>query len=403
MIKIQCSAADAYLIQTETLTAGMVNLPVVKFEFSKDWEDMGKTAVVRAGEVSEELLVVADQIIIPASCMADAGVNLIVGVWGANASVELPTVWCACGEILDGTDPSAATNHEEASTSEVAQMLAYAEAIEEYAETLDGNVIRSVDWDISEADNYGNVSVVIQDTGVGVNRKLTFKFINLKGLGIAAVTFEATGEHRGRIQVRLENDEIFNYDGVADALAALDDFESDISSAEAARAAAELLRESAEVSRSLAETSRATAETGRNNAETARVAAESSRVTAEQQRVQAESQRVIEYNGMINTMNGIKNDTEALKNQTQTIADNALATESRISILADSAESAASNAAESATEAAQYADDASANAALAAAHVYNVSVDDQTLVVTSAQYGFIITVEDTTVVFTDNT
>lgn len=403
MIKIQCSAADAYLIQTETLTAGMVNLPVVKFEFSDDWEGLGKTAVVRAGEVSKELLVVADQIIVPAECMADAGVNLIIGVWGANASIELPTVWCACGEILDGTDPDAATNHEDATTSEVAQMLAYAEAIEEYAETLDGNVIRSVATDVTDADQYGTTSVVVTDTGVGVNRKLTFKFINLKGLGIKSVTFQTTGDHVGRVQVKLDDDTIVNYDGIADALAALDDFESEVSSAEAARAAAELLRESAETSRSLAETSRATAETGRTNAEAARVAAESGRVTAEQQRVQAESQRVIEYDGMINTMNGIKNDTEALKNQTQTIANNALATESRINILADNAEAYAANASNSAEEAGQYAADSAANAALAAAHVYNVSVEDTTLVVTSAQYGFIISVEDTTVVFTDNT
>jgi len=403
MIKIQCSAADAYLIQTETLTAGMVNLPVVKFEFSEDWDDMGKTAVVRAGTTIEEILVTDNEITVPATCMAYAGVNLIIGVWGGNSSVELPTVWCACGEILDGTDPEAATNHVEASTSEVAQMLGYADAIEQYAATLDGNVIRSVATDTTDADHYGSMDIVVMDTGVGANRRLTFKFINMKGLGIASVNFATTGDHVGQIQVVMEDETVYTYDGVADALAAMDDLGTDLSTAEAARAAAEALRQSAEATRVLAETGRSSAETGRVNAEAGRVTAENGRVTAEQQRVQAESQRVIEYNGMISTMNGIKSDTEALKNQTQQIANDALATESRISVLADSAESAASDAAESATEAAQYADDASANAALAAAHVYNVSVSGQTLVVTSAQYGFIITVEDTTVVFTDNT
>lgn len=249
MIKIQCSAADAYLLQTETLTAGMVNLPVVQFEFSSDWDGLGKTAVVRAGTVIEELLVVDDEITVPASCMNEAGVNLIIGVWGGNASVELPTVWCACGEILDGTDPSSATNHTEASTSEVAQMLGYAEAIESYARTLDGSVIRSVATDTTDADSYGQVQIVVQDSGVGANRRLTFKFVNMKGVGIDSVTFQPDGEDRGLVQVRLENGNVTNYEGIKDALDAMDDYQAALAIAEAARVQAEQTRMGNEVAR----------------------------------------------------------------------------------------------------------------------------------------------------------
>ena len=249
MIRIQCSAADAYLLQTETLTAGMVNLPVVQFEFSSDWDGLGKTAVVRAGTVIEELLVVDDEITVPASCMNEAGVNLIIGVWGGNASVELPTVWCACGEILDGTDPSSATNHTEASTSEVAQMLGYAEAIESYARTLDGSVIRSVATDTTDADSYGQVQIVVQDSGVGTNRRLTFKFVNMKGVGIDSVTFQPDGEDRGLVQVRLENGDVTNYEGIKDALDAMDDYQAALAIAEAARAQAEQTRMGNEVAR----------------------------------------------------------------------------------------------------------------------------------------------------------
>lgn len=131
MIRIYCSKADATLLETETLTAGMVNTPSVLFTFSSDWNGLGKTAIVRAGTVIKEVVLDNDQITVPAECLAKAGVNLIIGVWGGNFVTELPTVWCACGEIQDSTNPSAASNHDEPTASNVAQMLGLAERAEE--------------------------------------------------------------------------------------------------------------------------------------------------------------------------------------------------------------------------------------------------------------------------------
>lgn len=153
MIRIYCSRADATLLETETLTAGMVNIPDVLFTFSSDWEGLGKTAIVRAGTVIREVILVNNQITIPAECLAKAGVNLIVGVWGGNFVTELPTVWCACGEIQDSTNPSAASNHEEATSSNVAQMLA---AMERAEAALDE--IENADWQ-AVADKVGNEKV----------------------------------------------------------------------------------------------------------------------------------------------------------------------------------------------------------------------------------------------------
>ena len=142
MIRIYCSKADATLQETETLTAGMVNTPVVQFTFSSDWDGLGKSAIVRAGTVIKEVVVSNNQIIVPSECLAKAGVNLIIGVWGGNFTTELPTVWCACGEIQDATNPNSALNHEDATASNVAQMLAAAERAEA---ALDQ--IKNANWD----------------------------------------------------------------------------------------------------------------------------------------------------------------------------------------------------------------------------------------------------------------
>lgn len=138
MIRIHCAKADATLLETETLTAGMMNTPSVLFTFSSDWDSLGKTAIVRAGTVIREVVLDNNQITIPPECLAKAGVNLIVGVWGGNFITELPTVWCACGEIQDSTNPAGATNHEEGTPSNVAQMLAAAERAESALNSIQG-------------------------------------------------------------------------------------------------------------------------------------------------------------------------------------------------------------------------------------------------------------------------
>ena len=142
MIRIYCSKADATLQETETLTAGMVNTPVVQFTFSSDWNGLGKSAIVRAGTVIKEVVVSNNQIVVPSECLAKAGVNLIIGVWGGNFTTELPTVWCACGEIQDATNPNSALNHEDATASNVAQMLASAERAEAALDRIE-----NANWD----------------------------------------------------------------------------------------------------------------------------------------------------------------------------------------------------------------------------------------------------------------
>ena len=281
MIRIRCDRANAYLQETETLTAGMVNLPTVQFTFSEDWDGYGKTAVVRAGNVRVEVLLIEDAITVPAGCLEVAGVNLIIGVYGADSTHELPTVWCACGEILDGTDINSAINHTEATSSNVDQMLEYAASIEAYAEDLDENVIREVEADDTNANQYGTVGVDITDDHDPDSRKLTFTFTNLKGNGIEALNIidDEEDPNYGKLQIRQSNGTIQNFSGLKDAIDSIDGLEEDIESAEAARVIAE-------TGRTTAEATRVTNESGRNRAEGVREQNEAARAAAEEDRVE---------------------------------------------------------------------------------------------------------------------
>lgn len=220
-IKIAVSQADATLVQTCTLTAGMQNTPVVRFTFSDEWDNLGKMAVVRAGSSAVEVLVVNNQITIPVESVAVAGVNLIIGVYGANTSIVIPTVWCSVGEILDGTTIEDADNNAEPTASDVAQMLEYAAAVESAAETLKENVITEAEAVDTNANQYGTASVeadLVDASDTGKKLKLTFE--NLKGNGITNISYSNSGEYKGRINIATDaNPSGTNYDALIEPIA----------------------------------------------------------------------------------------------------------------------------------------------------------------------------------------
>lgn len=218
MIRIYCEAADAVLKETQTLTAGMTNYPECVLTFSDAWDGFGKAVVVRAGEVEKSVLVVNNKFTVPHECLADSGVNLIVGVSGTNGTQTIPTIWCSCGTIMDSVDIDESAGTGTATPSLVDQMLAYAQQISDYAEDLDLKVIRSVEVNNTNADKYGVASVGISDTGASANRTLTFTFANLKGNGLESIAFVSTGTNTGRVVVTESNGNVTNYDGIKDAL-----------------------------------------------------------------------------------------------------------------------------------------------------------------------------------------
>lgn len=303
-IKIAVSQADATLVQATTLTSGMQNLPVVKFYFTDEWAGLGKTAVFIAGSVALEVLVVNNQAVVPAECLETAGVNLTVGIYGANTQIVLPTVYCSCGEILTGTDVGDASNVGEPTTELVDQMLGYAAEIEAVADTLDNLAIRTVTVNTDGANHYGIASVTLSDTGSGEDRTLTFAFSNLKGNGIESITWSEAGEYRGRIQITESNGTVTNFDALIEAINYLENL---INRAEAwavgtidgvpvedidpddpayqnnAKYYAEMAEDAgtgAEAAQEAAETAQGKAEDAQEAAEAAQAAAESAEATA---------------------------------------------------------------------------------------------------------------------------
>lgn len=300
MIRIYCEAADAVLKETQTLTAGMTNYPEVILTFSDDWDGFGKAVVVRAGDADPVgVLVVNNKFIVPHECLTQSGVNLIVGVSGTNGTSTIPTIWCSCGEIMDSVDIDEPAISGGATPTLVNQMLGYAQQVAAEAEELESYIVKTVAVDDTDAGNWGKTDVTISDSGEGENRTLTFTFSNLKGRGIKNVIFTPSGENKGRIQVKIEDldaqgqvtEQIVNYDGVKEAIAAMEALMSATGTAETERAAAETARDSAETLRDTAEQTREQNEDSRVSAETARQNAEGLRDSNEGVRIANEAQR----------------------------------------------------------------------------------------------------------------
>lgn len=289
MIRIHCNKADAILKETQTLTAGMANYPEVQLTFSDDWAGLGKAAVVRAGTVVKDVVIVNNGFTVPAECFANPGVNLIIGINGVG-DIGLPTVWCACGEILDGTDIDEADNVGTPTQELVTQLRIYAEDANTAANNALANIIRSVEVALDHAGDYGTPSVestLTTDAEHG-GKKLTLTFGYLRGNGIDSFTIASDGT----VQVRLTDGTVTNYNGLKEALEDISALIASVESAEATRTANETSRISAETSRVNAENARELAEEGREDAEDDRVSAESSRVSAESGRVTAETGRL---------------------------------------------------------------------------------------------------------------
>jgi len=92
--------------QREPITSGSVNVYMVQFAFSGDWEGLTRTAVFKAGGVSRSVLLGADgQCVIPWETLISHGQQLTVGVYGVrDGSMVLPTIWVGLGTILKGVE-----------------------------------------------------------------------------------------------------------------------------------------------------------------------------------------------------------------------------------------------------------------------------------------------------------
>lgn len=92
------------------MTSGSSNVYVVRFEFSKEWEGLTKTAVFRATGGGLEnpvtvsvLLDDSNECMVPWEVLANPGSQVFFGAYGLlGKNVVLPTVWLSQGVVLEG-------------------------------------------------------------------------------------------------------------------------------------------------------------------------------------------------------------------------------------------------------------------------------------------------------------
>lgn len=110
MIELYALKARLRVDRNEILTAGMAKAARVRIDFSRDWDDLAKTAVFATETVTVDVAEAAwtDGVCeIPHEVLTTAGANVRVGLYGAGADgTVLPTIWADLGLVKPGADPS---------------------------------------------------------------------------------------------------------------------------------------------------------------------------------------------------------------------------------------------------------------------------------------------------------
>lgn len=136
MIRMTIDGVTATATEKEVLTAGRVGLRCA-FEFvGGEWGDLFKTAVFQGIETIDVALP-TNECVVPWEAMAVEGVQLKVGVYGANGNgdIVIPTVWANFGKIQpsavpSGVDPATPSQNANAYAVETAEeALAIAQSV----------------------------------------------------------------------------------------------------------------------------------------------------------------------------------------------------------------------------------------------------------------------------------
>lgn len=154
MIVFRASTRCAAAVSDDAVTVGSVGIPVF-FTFSAEWESVQKIVIFKAGDVAVDVALTGSSCTVPPECLADAGVWLTIGVYGANAegTVVIPTVWAEAAPIQPGAEPSG-VDPAEPTPSWVAQVqemaseaLAHMENMSAEATTLPAGSSATASWD----------------------------------------------------------------------------------------------------------------------------------------------------------------------------------------------------------------------------------------------------------------
>lgn len=107
MIILTASKSCLTASRRELLVEGAVNVNIVQFVFSSDWDGLTKTAVFQAGSDKYSVLLdESNEAPIPWEVLQNPRRTLYAGVYGTNGeSLVLPTIWASLGTIQEGVNP----------------------------------------------------------------------------------------------------------------------------------------------------------------------------------------------------------------------------------------------------------------------------------------------------------
>lgn len=106
MLTFHFTGVDGSMTESETLTSGMVGKEV-RLILDESWNNLTKTAVFRAGEVTRVVLNPGDTVVIPSEVLEQPFGKLSVGIYGTNDQGDLviPTIMAEGPIIRYGADP----------------------------------------------------------------------------------------------------------------------------------------------------------------------------------------------------------------------------------------------------------------------------------------------------------
>lgn len=136
MIKLTASKSCLTASRQELLVEGAVNVNIVQFVFSSDWDGLTKTAVFQAGSYKYSVLLdESNEAPIPWEALQNPRRTLYAGVYGTNGeSLVLPTIWASLGTIQEGASPG--ENTQPPTPDVYSQILAAASKAEQIAQSV---------------------------------------------------------------------------------------------------------------------------------------------------------------------------------------------------------------------------------------------------------------------------
>lgn len=166
MIELYALKARLRVDRNEILTAGMAKAARVRIDFSRDWDNLAKTAVFATETVTVDVAEAAWEngvCEIPHEVLATAGANVRVGVYGVGSGgVVLPTIWADLGLVRDGADPSG-----DASTDPTLPVWAQIEAaigsLDELTTTAKNTLVAAINEAAKTGSGAGGMALRVAD------------------------------------------------------------------------------------------------------------------------------------------------------------------------------------------------------------------------------------------------